>query len=555
MESKSDSIPSSVHQVSQTDGEKPIPPPRNGTGGHGAFGEGVEERTDLKRQLKARHIAMISIGGVIGTGLFLGTGNALANGGPLGLFLGYALMGSICYCTMISLGEMVSYLPLPGGPVKLSSRYFDDSLAFALGWNYWFNWVVIMPTEISAAAVLINLWQKTISNALWITICLLVVLAINLLGTGVYGECEFWFASIKVITITGLIILGIIITSGGGPDHRSIGFQYWRHPGPFVQYDGIGGAKGRFLGFWAVLTQAAFSYIGTEIVAIAAGEAKNPRRNIPKAIKKVYIRILIFYLGGTFIIGLLVPSDNEGLHLNSGTALASPFVIAIRNAGIPALPSIINAALLTSAWSAASSDLFTSSRALYSLAMVGEAPRIFTRTTRRGTPLISVLFCAAFGGLAYMSLSTSAGQAFKYLSNLTSSAGLITWWGICLTYINFNKGLKVQNISRSTLPYRSVLNNGAGAAWYAVILISIILFFQGFSLFLRNKWDSREFVTDYLPVWLFPILWVGYKLVYRTRWRRAAELDFITGLDVIEADSYDEPQPTNVWGRIWATII
>ncbi|WWC62397.1 uncharacterized protein I303_104993 [Kwoniella dejecticola CBS 10117] len=519
------------------------------------YGEEVVAHQGLKRSLKSRHLAMISIGGVIGTGLFLGTGSALAHGGPLGLFMGYALMGSICYSVMISLGEMISFLPIPGGHIKLAERFVDPALSFTMGWNYVYNWVIILPAELSAAAVLINLWNSTINNALWISICLIVVVVINLFGAGVYGECEFWFASIKVLTITGLIILGIIISAGGGPDHKSIGFQYWRDPGPFVQYSGITGALGRFLGFWAVLTQAAFSFIGTEIVAIAAGEAKNPRRNLPRAIKKVYIRILVFYLGGTFIIGILVPSNDKGLALNSGTALASPFVIAIRRAGIPALPSIINACLLTSAWSAASSDLFTSSRAIYGLAITRQAPKIFARTTKNGLPYVAIIFCSLFGALAYMSLQSTAGQVFGYFANLTAAAGLMTWWGICFTYIRFEKGLRAQGISKSSLPYSNFLNKGAFAAKYAITMITIVLFFSGWSVFLKGEWDTATFVTNYLPLWLFPLLWVGYKLIKKSRFIRADEMDFVSGLDVVEAESYEEEPPKTIAGKIWAAIM
>lgn len=418
-----------------------------------------------------------------------------------------------------------------------------------------------MPAELSAAAVLINLWNDSINNALWISLCLIVVVVINFLGAGVYGECEFWFASIKVLTIVGLIILGIILSAGGGPSGEKIGFKYWRDPGPFTQYSGIPGSLGQFLGFWAVLTQAAFSYIGTEIVAIAAAEARNPRKTLTSAIKKVYIRILIFYLGGTFIIGLIVPSNSPGLKLNSGNALASPFVIAIRQAGIPALPSIINACLLTSAWSAASSDLFTSSRALYGMAISRQAPKIFARTTKSGLPWVSLIACALFGGLAYMSLQTSAGKAFGYLANLTAACGLLTWWGISFTYIRFHKGMKAQGIDRNSLPYRSVFNTNAIAAWYAIILISIILFFSSYAVFLNGheaadgSFDIATFLTNYLPLFLFPILWVGYKLIKRTKWRRPAEMDFLSGLDEIEADCYDEPPPKNLWEKVWAKIV
>ncbi|KAG6831277.1 hypothetical protein H0H92_011787 [Tricholoma furcatifolium] len=283
----------------------------------------INVETKLVRQLKNRHIAMISIGGVIGTGLLLG----------------YVVMGTICYSVMISLGEMVAYLPISGGHIKLAERFVDPALSFAMGWNYWYNWTVILPAELSAAAVLIGYWSD-INPAVWITITMIITITINMFGAGVYGEAEFIFASIKVITIVGLIILGIVLDLGGGPNHDRIGFRYWKNPGAFAQFFGIPGAKGRFLAWWAVMTQAAFSFIGTEIVAIAAGEARNPRRNLPRAIKRVYIRIVLFYIGGTAVIGLLVPHTAEGLNLSGGTAASSPFVIAIQNAGIRTLPSM-----------------------------------------------------------------------------------------------------------------------------------------------------------------------------------------------------------------------
>lgn len=158
--------------------------------------------------------------------------------------------------------------------------------------------------------------------------------------TGAYGEAEFFFVSIKVVTVVGLIILGIILDLGGGPTHDRIGFRYWKNPGPFPQYLGIEGTKGRFFSFAASLTQAAFSYVGTEVVAMAGAEAKNPRRNIPKAIKRVYIRILLFYIGAVTIIGLLVPYTEPDLALKTSDGAKSPFVIAIKTAGISGLPSV-----------------------------------------------------------------------------------------------------------------------------------------------------------------------------------------------------------------------
>lgn len=359
-----------------------------------------------------------------------------------------------------------------------------------------------------------------------------------------------------MLTIVGLIILGIIISAGGGPEGEVIGFKYWSNPGALNQYEGIAGALGRFLGFWAVLTQAAFSFIGTEIVAIAAGEAKNPRRNIPRAIKKVFIRILIFYLGGTFVIGIICPSNSPDLK-NSGVA-KSPFVIAIKQAGIPVLPSIINACLLTSAWSAASSDLYTSSRALYGLALTRQAPQIFARTTKRGLPYISLSFCTLFAGLAYMALQSTAYTVFNYLANLTAAAGLLTWWGINFTYIRFSKGLKAQGIDRRTLPYWSYANKGQFASYYAITLISIILFFSSYSVFLnvngKSNWDAPTFVTNYLPVFLFPVLWIGWKFFKKTHFVRPHEMDFFSGIEQIEAEEVEDTPPRNMLEKIGQAI-
>ncbi|KAJ7067987.1 amino acid permease [Mycena amicta] len=511
----------------------------------------------LKRQLKNRHIAMISIGGVIGTGLFLGTANALRHGGPVGLLLGYLAVGSITYTVMISLGEMVAFLPIPGGHIKLAERFVDPAFSFTMGWNYWYNWIIVLPAELSAASVLISLWSD-INAAAWITIIMVVVIIINMCGAGVYGEAEFIFASIKVITIVGLIILGIVLDLGGGPDHDRLGFRFWKHPGPFVQYNDIPGAKGRFLGWWAVMTQAAFSYIGTEIVAIAAGEAKNPRRNLPKAIRRVYIRILLFYIGGVIIIGLLVPSTDPGLKLGTGTAVSSPFVIAIQRSGIKALPSIINACLLTSAWSAGSSDLYTSSRALYGLAAAGNAPKIFLKTLPNGLPVVSLVFCSLFSTLAYMGVKSGSGKVFGWFANMTSVAGLMTWFGISLTYLRFYKGMKVQGIDRSTLPYASRLQ--PFAAWYAMIFCLVIAFFSGWAVFLKDNWAADVFWTNYIPLILFPILYITAKIIYWRRgqplaWRSTEKMDFVSDLAEIEADIYDEPPPKNAWEAFWAWLL
>lgn len=507
---------------------------------------------DLHRQLKARHIAMISLGGVIGTGLFLGTATALRNGGPLGLWLGYSLMGTIVFAVMQCLGEMIAHLPVSGGHITLARRFVGNEMAFAVGWLYWYNWTIVLPAELSAAAVLVNYWNDTINNAAWITIFLAVVIGINLGGARVYGEAEFWFALLKIITIIGLIIMGIIITSGGGPG-PSIGFRYWREPGAFQQFHDIPGPLGRFLGFWSVLIQAAFSYIGTEITAIAAGEAKNPKRNLPRAIKKVYFRIIVFYILGTFVIGLIASPDDPALNLSASTAAKSPWVTAVVSAGIDVLPSIINAAFLCSAWSAASSDLYTSSRALYGLALSGSAPKIFIKTSSWGLPYYAVLVGCLFALLSYMSTgSSTAGEVFGWFANMTSVAGLVTWQAIFFIYFRFYKGVKVQGLDRKAdFPYRAPLQPYLSI--YGFIFTWLILITNGFSVFLAGSWDTATFVTSYLPIVLFFVLLVGHKVFIRDKWITYEDMDFWTGSRV-GIEEYEAP-PKNFAEKMWRAIM
>ncbi|KAG2136380.1 amino acid permease [Suillus bovinus] len=512
---------------------------------------GLHLRTPLQRRLKGRHVAMIrrvvmfnkhmclrnfisSIGGVIGTGLFLGTATALMEGGPAGLLLGYTFMGTMCYCVMITVGEMIALLPIPGGHIKLAERFVDPAFSFAMGWNCWYCWTFAIPAELSAAVTLVDYWNLGVNSAVWITVCLVIAVGINLLGVGTYGEMEFIFASIKVIAITGLLILGIVLDLGGSPNHDRIGFRYWKNPGPFVQFDGIVGAKGRFLGFVRVLIQAAFSFTGTEVVTMAAAEVKNPRYTMPRAIRTVYIRILLFYVGGIFIIGLLVPSNNPLLHLNSSNASSSPFVIAINQAGIIYLPSILNAVILTSAWSASSSDLYLSSRGLYGLAAAGNAPKFFLRTSRSGHPYVAVVFCSLFSLLSYMIVNTSSGIVFTWFADMAATTGLLAWFCIGVTYIRFHRGLLAQGYDRTCLPYASRLQ--PYASWWVIASSLTTLLFSGWQVFLKAKWSNATFVTTYLPVVLFPILYVSAKILMRVPLVKPSEMDFKSGTEDLDAE-------------------
>ncbi|KAF8188432.1 amino acid permease/ SLC12A domain-containing protein, partial [Pholiota molesta] len=376
----------------------------------------------LHRGLKARQISMIALGGAVGTGLIIGSGTALVRGGPLGLLLGYSFMGFICYLVMVSLGEMAAFLPHKKGFSGYATRFVDPALGFALGWNYLMKYLIVTPNNINAAGVVVQYWTTAVPIAVW------MVFAINLLGVRVFGELEFWFSGIKVVALIGLLLMGIIIDLGGNPHHDRIGFRYWRAPdGPMGVYllDQVHNSKEAiFLGFWAVLVNALFAFMGTELIGVTVGEAQNPRKNIPIAIRRTFWRIVIFYIGGVFVIGLVVPRTNQSLFVATKSktgAAASPFVVATTLVGIKVLNHIINAAILIFVMSAANSDLYIGSRTLYGLAVEGKAPAIFKRVNRMGVPYPALIFCTMFCALVFLNVHSSGAKVFTWFVNLVST--------------------------------------------------------------------------------------------------------------------------------------
>lgn len=253
------------------------------------------------------------------------------------------------------------------------------------------------------------------------------------------------------------------------------------------------GNAGRFLGFFATLANAAFSYGGVEMVAVAAGEAEDPRRNIPKAVRRVFWRILGFYVLGTWAIGVTVPANDDRLIHPGAGAAGSPWVIAITRAGIPVLPHIINAVILTSASSAANAFLYTGSRYLFSLAQNGQAPRFLLKCTKTGVPLWCVLITASFSLLTYMSVSSGAANVFGWFQSLTTITSLFTWCSILVAYIRFHKALQAQGVDRNTLPMKSW--GQPYTAWAALIFFIIIIVFNGFAVFTHGNWDTQAFVS------------------------------------------------------------
>jgi len=297
-----------------------------------------------------------------------------------------------------------------------------------MGWNYALGWLIILPLELTAAGITVGYWNSGINVAVFITIFLFLIVCINLFGVRGYGEAEFVFSMIKIVAVVGFIILSIVIDCGGAPKGGYLGAATWHNPGAF--------ANG-FKGVCSVFVTAGFAFSGTELVGLAAAECEDPRKTLPRATKQVFWRITIFYMVSLFLIGLLVPYTNPQL-LNSTSSVdikASPFVIAIQNAGISVLPSIFNAVILVSVLSVGNSSTFGSTRTICALAEIGQAPKILSHIDEKGRPTAALLVALAFSGLAYINIAPQVGTTvFNWLVSLSGLSAFFTWLSPSLTY-------------------------------------------------------------------------------------------------------------------------
>jgi amino acid transporter len=458
---------------------------------------------------------------------------------------------------------MAAFLPHKKGFAGYATRFADPALGFALGWNYLIKYLIVTPNNINAAGVVVQYWTRKVHIAIWMVIFIAFIFLINLLGVRVFGELEFWFSSIKVISLIGLLLMGIIIDLGGNPKHDRIGFRYWRPPnGPMGHYllDQVKKeSTSIFLGFWATLTNALFAYIGTELIGVTVGEAENPRRNIPIAIRRTFYRILVFYVGGVFVIGLIVPSTDNTLFVATKSktgAAASPFVVATTLVGIKVLNHIINAAILIFVMSAANSDLYIGTRTLYGLAVENKAPAIFKRVNRLGVPVPSLIVCTLFCGLVFLNVKASGAKVFGWFVNLVSTAGALTWLTIVFSHIRFMKALEAHGISRDSLPYKAPFQ--PWGSYFAFVATAIITLFKGFDAFIPFHVDT--FVTNYIGLPIYFFLWLGYKLYYKTRMIPPTHVDLVTGIRQIdeEEEKYLAEEatkgPRSFLGRMWDSL-
>jgi amino acid transporter len=505
---------------------------------------GVAVHTDsghLHRGLKSRHITMIAIGGAIGTGLIIGTGKALAQSGPGSILIAYSLVGLIVYVVMTALGEMAAWIPHASGFAGYATRFCDPALGFALGWCYFAKYVITTPNQLTASALIIQEWKtrEEVNPGVWIAIFLFAICAINYFGIKFFGELEFWLSSIKVVTIVGVILLSFLLAVGAGPGPAT-GFKYYNDPGAFKPYI-TSGSEGKFYGFWSSLINAVFAYLGTELIGVTVGEAQNPRKTIPRAIKLTFYRILFFYCLSIFFLGMIVPYNSKELAFaNKATtgASASPFVVAIKIAKIPHLPTIVNACILLFTFSASNSDLYIASRTIYGLAVEGHAPKIFLWTDKRGVPVPALAISALLCCTAFMNVADDSKTVFGYFVNLTTIFGLLSWISLLVSHIWFVRARRAQGITKDQMAYTAPF--GLIGSYIALFFCILIALTKNFSVFTRSdtygSFDYKNFVTGYLGIPIYLICIFGYKYTMKSKMVRPHEADFYTGKDVIDRE-------------------
>lgn len=475
----------------------------------------TQNTMQLQRKLGARHLNMIAIGGSIGTGLFLASGATIANAGPGGALLAYVLIGIMIYFLMTSLGELATHNPTSGAFFTYGTKYVEGGFGFALGWNYWYNWAITVAFELVAVQFIMKFWFPDIPGVYWSAIFLAIIFGINALTVKGFGESEFFFSLVKVLAIIAFIIIGIwmivkiMLTPGAEA------FVNWSiGDAPFV---------GGFQALIGVAMIAGFSFQGTEMVGVAAGESKDPKKTIPVAIKQIFWRILLFYIVCIFIIGTLIAYNDPRLLQAAATdnIALSPFTLLYEKAGFAFAASIMNAVILTAILSAGNSGMYSSTRMLFDMARKGSAPKMFARLDPRGVPMNALYATTAIAALCFLTTFFSEQEVFNWLLNMSGMCGFIVWLGIAISHYRFRKGYLAQGYKLEDLAYRAKFF--PFAPWFAFILCAIVVLGQNYQDVLSGQWMGV--LSTYISIPLFLAIWFGYKWKKKTKLVSYQEMD------------------------------
>lgn len=455
---------------------------------------------------------MIAIGGSIGTGLFVASGATISQAGPGGALLAYMIVGLMVYFLMTSLGEMAAHVPTSGSFATYGARYVDEGFGFALGWNYWYNWAITIAVDLVAAQLVMAYWFPDVNGMYWSAGFLLIMFALNAISVKGFGEAEYWFAAIKVTTVIIFIGIGLLmvlgIIRGGTPDGVWGSIALWSiGDAPFA---------GGFAALIGVAMIVGFSFQGTELIGIAAGESEDPAKNIPRAVRQVFWRILLFYVFAILIISLLIPyTDPQLLKNDVGDISLSPFTLVFERAGLLSAAAVMNAVVLTSVLSAGNSGMYASTRMLYTLARQRMAPRIFAQVNANGVPIMALLATTAVAALCFLTNIFSPQAVYIWLLNLSGMTGFIAWLGIAISHYRFRRAYVAQGMDLAALPYRAAAFPFGPI--FAFVLCMVITLGQNYEAFTAQRIDWTGVVATYIGLPIFLLIWLGYRLVKGSR--------------------------------------
>ncbi|MCP3740032.1 amino acid permease [Rossellomorea sp. BNER] len=387
--------------------------------------EDLQSHEQLNRSMKRRHLFMLSLGGVIGTGLFLNAGYTINQAGAGGALLGYLVGGLILYMVMVCLGELAVHMPVTGSFQKYASKYIGPSAGFSLGWMYFVGSAATAGVEFTAAGILMKHWFPHVPIWIWCAVFIALLFTLNALTTRGFAEAEYWFSGIKVVAVIAFIFIGVA---------GIFGFvSLSDRPTPFLENLAPTGLfpAGITIVF-VTMMNVIFSYQGSELIGIAAGESENPEKNIPRAIRNVLFRIIVFYIASIIILSAIFPSTELGL-------LESPFVTLMTIAGVPYAADIMNFIILTAILSVGNSCLYASTRLLWAMAHDGMAPKMFGKLSKRKVPLNALLFTISFSLLSLLTSFIAADTVFVLLMSIAGISVTISWMGIALSQYMFRR--------------------------------------------------------------------------------------------------------------------
>ena len=391
----------------------------------------TSESKTLKRAMSTRHLVMLSLGGAIGTGLFLGSGEVIAQTGPIGAIIAYVLGGLIAYMVMLCLGELAVHMPVAGSFGTYAQKYIGPSTGYTISWLYWLTWTATLGTEFTAAALLMQEWFPHISMWIWTIVFAIIIFGLNISSTRIFAESEFWLALVKVITVIAFIILGLLAIFGLIPFHGSESAPL------FHNLTAHGWLPQGLVPIFTTMLIVNFAFSGTELIGVAAGETRDPAENVPKAINAAIWRLLIFFVGTIIVISALLPFQVAGLG-GEGVS-SSPFVTVFKYIGIPYADDIIRFVIITALLSAANSGLYAASRMMWSLSDQRQLPSIFSKLSKSGTPIIA-LIVTMFGAIpGLLSEHFAPETIFKNLLGVAAFTMVIVWMSICLSQFNFRR--------------------------------------------------------------------------------------------------------------------